>query len=103
MAKANRGPVQKNEAAAPPKLSLGVEVVGGAEPCFQLGVDVGGRRDFDAMCDSIFFGEAASVNQAFGEFALVGGEAEARSMRALVVGLIWANTCSRYRGTMVKL
>jgi hypothetical protein len=29
------------------------------------------------MRDAIFFGEAAGVNQALGEFALAGGEAEA--------------------------
>jgi hypothetical protein len=63
--------------ALPPEhvVTLSVEVVGGAEPCSQLGVDVGGRRDLDAMGDAIFFGEAAGVKEALGKFAFVGGEA----------------------------
>jgi hypothetical protein len=57
---------------------LSVQVVGGAEPCFQLGVNIGRRRDFDTVRDAIFFGEATGVDEALGESAFVGGEAEAK-------------------------
>ena len=51
-------------------------MVGSAKPFLQIGIDLGGRGEFDAVGDAIFFGEAAGVDEAFGEFTLVSGEAE---------------------------
>jgi hypothetical protein len=78
-----------------------VEIVGGAEPCSQLGVDVGGRRDLDAMCDAIFFGEAAGVKEALGKFAFVGGEAEPEIDAGVGGGLNLCEDMFAYKGTMV--
>ena len=54
----------------------GVEVIGSAKPFFEVGIDLVGSGEFDAMGDAIFFGEAAGVDEALGEFAFVGGETE---------------------------
>ena len=55
---------------------LGVEVIGGAEPLLEVGVDLEGGGEFDAVGDAIFFGEATGVDEALGEFSFVGGEAK---------------------------
>lgn len=47
------------------RTNLGVEVVGRLEPLFQIGVDFSWRRKFDAVCDTVFFGETPGVDQAF--------------------------------------
>jgi hypothetical protein len=47
------------------RTNLGVEVVGGLEPFFQIGVNFSWRSKFDAVGDTVFFGKTAGVDQAF--------------------------------------
>jgi len=64
------------ERRKPSHSKLAIEGVGGAEPVGEFGIDVGRGRDLNAVSDAIFLGEAARVDEAGGEAALVTGEAE---------------------------
>jgi hypothetical protein len=73
-----------------------IQRIGEFEEAHDFGIDLIWRSEFDAVSDAIFFAAAAGIDHAFGEFAFVGGEAEAEIDARIGRGLDLAIIFSRW-------